>query len=130
MLVCSVPLVDLATELARVSERAHVKPSAAVADDDDGDGDMTSKPTSSKAVDVIDLEEMVKRWAVQMFDYTKNKEQTRIPREHLVFNVDWRRVRFVHHDPQFVDQSKPPAPKSQVRSLDVTVKNAIPDGGV
>ena len=98
--------------------------------DDDGDGDMTSKPTSSKAVDVIDLEEMVKRWAVQMFDYTKNKEQTRIPREHLVFNVDWRRVRFVHHDPQFVDQSKPPAPKSQVRSLDVTVKNAIPDGGV
>jgi len=83
---------------------------------------MTSSPsksasssTSSKAVDVIDLEELVKRWAVQMFDYTKNKEQGRIPKEHLVFNVDWRRVRFVHHEPQFVDQTKPPAPKSQVR---------------
>lgn len=82
---------------------------------------MTSSPsksasssTSSKAVDVIDLEELVKRWAVQMFDYTKNKEQARIPKEHLVFNVDWRRVRFVHHEPQFVDQIKPPTPKSQV----------------
>ena len=77
-----------------------------------------SSPTSSsssKAVDVIDLEELVKRWATQMFEYTKNKEQARIPKEHLVFNVDWRRVRFVHHDPEFVDQTKPPTPKSQVR---------------
>jgi len=85
------------------------------------DADMTSSPskstsssTSSKAVDVIDLEELVKRWAVQMFDYTENKEQARIPKEQLEFNVDWRRVRFVHHDPQFVDQTKPPVPKSQV----------------
>jgi len=77
----------------------------------------SSSSTSSKAVDVVDLEELVKRWAVQMFDYTKNKEQARIPKEHLVFNVDWRRVRFVHHDPQFVDQTKPPAPKSQVRHV-------------
>jgi len=95
-----------------------VRPSVAA----DSSDDMTSSPsksasssTSSKAVDVIDLEELVKRWAVQMFDYTKNKEQGRIPKEHLVFNVDWRRVRFVHHEPQFVDQTKPPAPKSQVR---------------
>ena len=77
---------------------------------------MSSSQTSSssKAVDVIDLEELVNRWAVQMFDYTKNKEQAKIPKEYLVFNVDWRRVRFVHHDPEFVDQTKPPAPKSQV----------------
>lgn len=74
----------------------------------------SSSSTSSKAVDVVDLEELVERWALQMFDYTKNKEQARIPKEHLVFNMDWRRVRFVHHDPQFVDQTKPPAPKSQV----------------
>jgi len=77
----------------------------------------SSSTASSKAVDVIDLEDLVKRWAVQMFDYTKNKEQARIPKEHLVFNVDWRRVRFVHHDPQFVDQMKPPTPKSQVKVL-------------
>lgn len=75
----------------------------------------TSSPsTSSKAVPVIDIEELVKRWADQMFDYTKNKEQAQIPKEHLDFNVDWRRVRFVHHEPEFVDQTKPPAPKSQV----------------
>jgi len=80
----------------------------------DNDDDMSSSSTSSKAVDVIDLEDLIKRWAAQMFDYTKNKEQARIPKEHLVFNVDWRRVRFVHHDPEFVDQTKPPAPKSQV----------------
>jgi len=93
----------------------HAKHSGAETTDDDMSSPTSSSSSSSKAVDVIDLEELVKRWAVQMFDYTKNKEQARIPKEHLVFNVDWRRVRFVHHDPEFVDQTKPPAPKSQVR---------------
>ena len=93
----------------------HAQYSGAADNDDMSSSPTSSSSMSSKAVDVIDLEELVKRWAVQMFDYTKNKEQARIPKEHLFFNVDWRRVRFVHHDPEFVDQTKPPAPKSQVR---------------
>ena len=90
------------------------KHSGTADNDDMSSSPSSSPPTSSKAVDVIDLEELVKRWAVQMFDYTKSKEQARIPKEHLVFSVDWRRVRFLHHEPVFVDQTKPPAPKSQV----------------
>ena len=49
-----------------------------------------------------------------MFEYTKSKEQARIPKEHLVFTIDWKRVRFVHHEPEFSERRKTPTPKSQV----------------
>ena len=49
-----------------------------------------------------------------MFEITKNTEQTKILKEYLMFTVNWKRVRFVHHEPQFVDKKKSPEPKSQI----------------
>lgn len=69
---------------------------------------------STKAADVIDLESIVRKWAKQMFDTTKTKEQSRIPKDHLKFTIHWNRVRFVHHEPDFVEQKKPTHPKSHV----------------
>jgi hypothetical protein len=73
-----------------------------------------SAASSSKAVDVVDLDELVKKWATQMFEYTKSKDHARIPKEHLAFNVDWKRVRFVHHEPEYIDKRKSATPKSQI----------------
>lgn len=75
---------------------------------------VDSPKKSSKAAEVIDLDKIVKNWAVQMFDITKNKEQARIPKDHLMFTVNWERAKFVHHEPTFIEQKKPPKPKSQV----------------
>jgi len=118
-----------AVELFRVSE-SQVTPFVA---SDNSNDDMTSSSSkssssSSRAVDVVDLEELVRRWAAEMFDYTKTKDQARLAKDQLVYTVDWRRVRFVHHDPQFVDQTKPPAPKSQVRTLHYTGTYYTPIG--
>ena len=67
-----------------------------------------------KAAETVDLEDIVKKWAVQMYDMTKSKEQARIPKDHLVFNFNWKRIKFVHHEPEFHNPSKPTQPKSQI----------------
>ena len=64
--------------------------------------------------DPIDLEGVVKRWAETMFEMTKSKEQSKIPRDALEFNINWKRVHFNHSEPEFVDHERPPKPKSQV----------------
>lgn len=70
--------------------------------------------SSSKAADVVDLDAIVRKWATQMFEATKTADQKRIPKEHLQYTVNWNRVRFVHHEPQFDDKVKPPKPQSHV----------------
>lgn len=62
----------------------------------------------------IDLEEVVKRWALEMFDYTKSKDQARIPRDCLMVTISWDRVRFQHTVPQYNEKWKPPQPKAKV----------------
>ena len=60
-----------------------------------------------------DLEDLVTKWAWEMFDYTKTKEQAKIPRDNLQMTVNWKHVRFSHHDPFFEEIAKPKAPKAQ-----------------
>ena len=76
---------------------------------------MAASPSKyTKAADVIDLDEIVKKWASTMYDITKSKDQARIPKDDLVFTVSWDRVHFTHNEPTFHEQKKPPSPKSQV----------------
>ena len=62
----------------------------------------------------VDIEELVKKWAWQMFDITKSKEQGKIPRESLDMTINWKRVRIVHDEPAYDGSQKPQTPKSQV----------------
>ena len=66
------------------------------------------------ANDVVDLEDVVKRWALDMFDYTKSKEQAKIPRDCLLTTISWNKVRFQHSQAEYVDKWKPPSPKAKV----------------
>lgn len=70
--------------------------------------------SSSKAAEVIDLEAIIERWAWVMFKESRTKEQSRIPKDNLQFTINWQRVRFVHHDPDFAEQKKPSHPQSHV----------------
>ena len=64
--------------------------------------------------EIPDVEAIVKRWALEMFEYTKSKEQAKIPKDSLIYSVDWKNVKFKHHTPEYTDAEKPPAPKAQV----------------
>ena len=44
----------------------------------------------------VDLEDYVSEWAWQMFDVLKSKEEAKIPREHLILDIKWSKVRFQH----------------------------------
>ncbi|ESO10881.1 hypothetical protein HELRODRAFT_109192 [Helobdella robusta] len=67
-----------------------------------------------KPADVFDLEGIVKTWATQMYDYTKSREQNRIPREALMFNINWKGVKFIHKEIEFPEPPKKPVvPKTQ-----------------
>lgn len=66
------------------------------------------------ATDIVDLEEIVKDWALKMFDVTKTKEQGRIPKDNLEFTVNWKGVRSVHSEADFADAVHAPSPKAQV----------------
>ncbi len=67
----------------------------------------------ASASEPTDIETIVRKWAWEMFDYTKTKEQSRIPKESLHMSVNWKRVRFNHTDPVYDDIAKPKAPKAQ-----------------
>ena len=62
----------------------------------------------------IDLEELVVEWAKTMFDMTKSKEQAKINKDALQYNVNWKWVRVHHSDAEYNDKAKPAQPKSQV----------------
>lgn len=63
---------------------------------------------------MIDINEIVKQWALQMFKITKNKEQSKISPDDLMFTVSWKKVKIVHKEPEYQDVNKPPEPKSNV----------------
>lgn len=65
------------------------------------------------SMEVADLGEIVGRWAKEMFDITKNKDQSKIPKEALEQTINWKRVKFTHLDPEYADKQKPPKPSSQ-----------------
>ena len=65
-------------------------------------------------VEPVDLEVVIRRWAEMMFNETKTKEQSRIPKEALGYNINWKKVHFVHGEPEFFDAEKPPKPKAHV----------------
>ena len=48
---------------------------------------MSVQAKLQKPLDAVDLEDIVKNWAAQMFEYTKTKEQSKIPKDALSFNV-------------------------------------------
>lgn len=63
---------------------------------------------------VVDIEAIIKQWALQMFKITRNKEQARIPVDDLLFNVNWKKIKITHKSPDYEEKTKPPEPKSQV----------------
>ncbi|KAK2142061.1 hypothetical protein LSH36_1001g00011 [Paralvinella palmiformis] len=64
--------------------------------------------------DPIDLEGIIKKWAEMMFNFSKSKEQSRIPKDALEYTINWKRVHFVHDDPEYLDREKPPKPTTKV----------------
>ena len=64
--------------------------------------------------DVQDIEDIVRAWAWEMYDVTKSKEQSKIPRDCLDMTISWKKVRFEHGEPEYTEKDKPPVPKSQV----------------
>lgn len=61
-------------------------------------------PHSSSSMpgeNVVDLEEIVKRWAMEVFDITKTKEQARIPKDMLQWNINWKHVKFYFDQPRY-----------------------------
>jgi len=63
--------------------------------------------------EVTDLEDIVTRWAWQMFDTTKSKDQARLPREALNMTINYKKAHFDHSEPEYTDKEKPPDTKSQ-----------------
>ena len=67
------------------------------------------------SADIVDLDDVVKRWAIKMFDITKTKDQARIPKESLHFDISWKGVRVSHGEAEFdYDTLQIPPPKSQI----------------
>lgn len=44
----------------------------------------------------LDLEDYITEWATQMFDVLKSKDEGKIPKEHLDFQINWTKIRFQH----------------------------------
>lgn len=61
-----------------------------------------------------DVESLIKKWAYQMFDATKTKAQNNLTREQLNVDINWKKVKFTHGEPDFLDVLKPQDPQSQV----------------
>ncbi|ESO10882.1 hypothetical protein HELRODRAFT_190216 [Helobdella robusta] len=53
----------------------------------------------SSAVNNPDLEKIVKRWAVEMFEVTKTEEQSFISPEHLVYNINLKGIQSTNKEP-------------------------------
>lgn len=45
--------------------------------------------------------EIVTRWARTLFDLTKSKEQARVGKEFLLYNINWKHLRFHFDEPDF-----------------------------
>ena len=62
----------------------------------------------------VDFEREVIKWAKTIFEVTKTKEQAKIDKEALQYNVNWKHVNFDHKEPVYDDVTTPTDPKSQV----------------
>ena len=50
---------------------------------------------------VLDLNAIVKAWAMEMFRISKTKEQGKIPQDDLVYRVNWNRAKIIHKEPEY-----------------------------
>ena len=72
----------------------------------------------AKEGEVTDLEEMITRWAWEMWDITKTKEQARVQNQFLQFNINWKNVKFHFESPDYdivPFVGKPTGPQSNVQ---------------
>ena len=65
-------------------------------------------------MDSTDLDDIVAAWAWEMFDRTKSKEQSKFPRDSLEMHISWKKVRFIHGEPDYQDIQKPGTPKGKI----------------
>jgi len=61
-----------------------------------------------------DVESVVRKWAFQMFDATRTKSQKDLKLEDLNMEINWKKIKFTHSDPDYIDKVKPENPQSQV----------------
>ncbi|XP_013394012.1 uncharacterized protein LOC106161564 [Lingula anatina] len=64
--------------------------------------------------EVVDIEDIMKAYAKDVFDRTKDKEQKRIPDEALEYTINWKRVKFIHAEPVYGNETRPKHPQAQV----------------
>lgn len=50
---------------------------------------------------IVDLEDIVKGWSKEVFEITKRGAQSKIPKEMLQFNINWKHVKFHFDEPQY-----------------------------
>jgi len=62
---------------------------------------MASASGKSTERDIADIEEIVRKWAWQSFDFTKSKDQARIPKEFLHMSINWKHVKFDCEHPDY-----------------------------
>lgn len=62
---------------------------------------MASPSGKSNDRDIADIEEIVRKWAWQAYDFTKSKEQARIPKEFLHMSINWKYVKFDCEHPDY-----------------------------
>lgn len=85
-------------------------------------------PKQCKPAEIFDLEEIVRNWAMQMFDLTKTRDQAKIPKEHLQFTISWKRVKFVHKEPEYPETPKSSSiPKAQILFRTIFCNNTDQD---
>lgn len=49
----------------------------------------------------MDLEVIVLKWAHEMFDTLRTKDQKKLKIKNLEFSIDWKKVRFIHSEPDY-----------------------------
>ncbi|VDO97121.1 unnamed protein product [Soboliphyme baturini] len=66
-----------------------------------GSSNSTSPKSKPNSENVFDLEALILRWARQIFDITKTKEQARIPKDFLEFTINWKQAKFHYGSPTY-----------------------------
>ncbi|CAG9540457.1 unnamed protein product [Cercopithifilaria johnstoni] len=56
---------------------------------------------TSKAKDMIDLELIIRNWAKQIFDVTKTREEAKISKKYLEYNINWSHLLNEYLEPRY-----------------------------
>ncbi|KAL3989635.1 hypothetical protein ACH3XW_28475 [Acanthocheilonema viteae] len=56
---------------------------------------------TSKAKDIIDLESIIRNWAKQIFEVTKTREEAKINKKHLEYNINWSHLFNEYLEPRY-----------------------------